>query len=181
MKIKNAAKHFILITHHRWVVFKLCCKIGEPWRGFLHDLSKYSPTEFLEGIKYYVGDHSPIQEEKKDRGYSKAWLHHKGRNKHHFEYWIDHRAPEPTPVIPYKYAAEMICDKLAAGIVYEGKNWTKEFELSYWESKEKNVVEMNPKMRDFVTEVFEEVAKHGIDKTLTKSNIRLLYKKHCEN
>lgn len=181
MKIINVIKHFNLITHHKWVVFKLCCKIGEPWRGLAHDISKYSPTEFFESANYYVGDYSPITEAKKDKGYSEAWLHHKGRNKHHVEYWIDHNAPEVTPMIPYPYAAEMICDKLAAGMIYEGKKWTKEFELSYWEEREKNRLEMNPKMKDFITAVMTEVANQGVDKTLTKKNIKQLYKKYCES
>ena len=97
MYFKNIFLHFKLITHHRWLVFKLCCKVGEPWRGFVHDLSKYSPTEFFEGVKYYTGTCSPITEAKKDKGYSRAWLHHKGRNKHHAEYWIDDTAPDPAP------------------------------------------------------------------------------------
>ena len=94
MYLKNVIKHFGLITHHKWVVFKLCCKIGEPWRGLVHDMSKYSPTEFIESSKYYTGKHSPISEAKRENGYSKAWLHHKGRNKHHSEYWIDENAPD---------------------------------------------------------------------------------------
>ncbi len=178
MKLKNVIGHFKLITHHRWIVFKLCCKLGKPWRGFVHDLSKYSPTEFLEGVKYYTGDHSPITEAKRNKGYSEAWLHHRGRNKHHFEYWTDHKAPNVNPVIPYQYAVEMICDKLAASIIYQGKNWTKEYELSYWNEKEKDKVEMNPKIRDFVTAVMTEVAEKGIDKTLTKQNIKQLYDKY---
>ena len=100
MNLKNIVKHFKLITKHKWVVFKLCCKIGEPWRGFWHDMSKYSITEFGESIKYYVGTHSPITEAKKDKGYSEAWLHHKGRNRHHSEYWIDENAPNKTPIMP---------------------------------------------------------------------------------
>lgn len=179
MNLKNAVKHFKLITHHKWVVFKLSCKIGEPWRGFWHDFSKYSPTEFGESIKYYVGTHSPITEARKDKGYSEAWLHHKGRNKHHFEYWVDDNAPEKTPVIPYKYAAEMICDKLAAGITYEGKNWTKEYELKYWEGEQERI-KVNPKIKEFITAVLTGVAKDGIDKTLNKSNIKSMYKKYCE-
>lgn len=181
MKLKNAWKHFKLITHHKWIVFKLCCKIGEPWRGFVHDLSKYSPIEFGESIKYYVGDHSPITEAKKDKGYSIAWLHHKGRNRHHVEYWVDHCAPEVTPIIPYPYAAEMICDKLAAGMIYQGRNWSKELGLTYWEEKEKDKLEMNPKIRDFITAVMTEVAEKGMDETLTKKNIKQLYKKYCES
>ena len=49
--IKKAIKHFNLITKHRWIVFKLCVKAGIPFRGLLHDLSKYSPTEFIESVK----------------------------------------------------------------------------------------------------------------------------------
>lgn len=179
MKLKNAIKHFKLITHHKWVVFKLCCKIGEPWRGFMHDFSKYSPTEFIESANYYVGTHSPITEAKKDKGYSEAWLHHKGRNRHHPQYWYDESGPIQTPVMPYKYAAEMICDKLAAGIIYEGKNWNKELELNYWK-KEREKIRVNEKIDDFITEVFEQVAKDGVDKVFTKKNIKMLYKKNCE-
>ncbi len=172
-------KHFKLITHHKWLVFKLCCKVGEPWRGLTHDLSKYSPTEFWEGAKYFVGTHSPITEAKQDKGYSEAWLHHKGRNKHHSEYWYDHSAPDSTPVIPYKYAAEMICDKLAAGMAYKGKEFTNEYELEYW-MKEKDRINVNRKTEKFVTEVLTQVAKNGINKTLTKRNIKSIYKKYCE-
>ena len=180
MKLKNVIKHFKLITYHKWIVFKLCCKIGLPWRGLLHDLSKYSITEFWTSVKYYTGTHSPITEEKKEKGYSIAWLHHKGRNKHHTEYWVDNMAPNPTPIIPYKYAAEMICDKLAAGIAYQGKKWTKEYELSYWENeREKKGMAINPQTKDFITAVMTEVAQNGIDKTLTKKNIKKLYAEYC--
>lgn len=181
MKIKNVIKHFLLITHHKWVVFKLCCKVGEPWRGLVHDLSKYSPTEFWESAKYYVGNHSPITEEKRDKGYSEVWLHHKGRNRHHVQYWTDHNARESNPIIPYPYAVEMICDKIAAGIIYEGKNWTEKFELSYWEEKERDTLEMNPKIRDFTTAVLTEVAEQGLKQTLTKKNMKRLYNQYCES
>lgn len=180
MKWKNVIKHFNLITYHRWLVFKLCCKIGIPWRGLVHDLSKYSPTEFWESANYYVGTYSPITEAKRDKGYSEAWLHHKGRNRHHVEYWVDHYTREVTPIIPYPYAAEMICDKLAASMAYEGKNWTNRSELEYWEEKEKDKNEMNPQIRDFITAVMTEVANQGIDKTITKKNIKQLYRKYCE-
>ena len=98
MYLKNIVGHFMVITRHKWVVFKLCCKVGQPWRGLVHDLSKYSPTEFWEGVKYFNGKHSPITDAKKDKGYSQAWLHHKGRNKHHTDYWVDLSAPDKTPI-----------------------------------------------------------------------------------
>lgn len=171
-------KHFCLITKHKWVVFRLCLKVGEPWRGLVHDLSKYSPTEFGESIKYFNGEHSPITDCKRDKGYSEAWLHHKGRNKHHHEYWVDLRAPEQTPIMPYPYLAEMLCDKLAAGIIYQGKNWTKEYELSYWE-KEKKKIMANEKIKLLITDFMTQVSQKGIDPVLTKKNVKQLYQKYC--
>ena len=85
----NFFGHLKTITRHRHAVFIHCCKAGIPIRGLLHDLSKYSPDEFISGAKYYKGTRSPNEEERAIYGYSKAWLHHKGRNKHHFEYWSD--------------------------------------------------------------------------------------------
>ena len=142
-------------------------------------MSKFSPIEFWESIKYYNGKRSPITLCKQENGYSKAWLHHKGRNKHHAEYWYDINAPEQTPVIPYKYVAEMICDKLSASITYNGKDWTNSSELEYWE-KEREKVKINKKVSDMLTEVFEQVAEYGIDKVVTKKNLKELYKKYCE-
>lgn len=180
MYFKNAVKHFIVITKHRWVVFKLCVKVGEPWRGLLHDLSKYSPTEFFESIRYYTGTHSPIVECKKDRGYSKAWLHHRGRNKHHTDYWVDLSAPDKTPIMPYKYVAEMLCDKLAAGMIYKGNNWTKEYELEYW-LNERDKTLINNQIEKLITDFFTQVSKVGVDKALTKQNVKQLYNKYCIN
>lgn len=178
MHLKNLIGHFCLITKHKWVVFKLCVKVGQPWRGLVHDLSKYSPTEFWEGVKYFNGGHSPIVDCKKKEGYSKAWLHHRGRNRHHLEYWVDVKAPEKTPIMPYKFVAEMLCDKLAAGIIYMGKDWTKEYELQYW-LKERGEEEVNEQIKLLITDFFTQVSKDGINKVLTKKNIKELYKKYC--
>lgn len=177
--LKGAIKHTSLVLRHKWYVFIFCSKIGMPFRGFKHDFSKFTPTEFLESIKYYKGTYSPITECKRQTGYSKAWLHHKGRNKHHPEYWYDSHATVQTPMIPYKYVAEMICDKLSASKIYNGKNWTLRSELEYWE-KEKLKTEINENVSNMLTEVFTQVAENGINKTLKRKNIKSLYKKHCE-
>ena len=175
--LKNIFLHTKVILKHKWIVFKLCCMAGIPWRGLVHDLSKYSPTEFLESIRYYVGTHSPITEAKKDKGYSESWLHHKGRNRHHAEYWVDELAPNKTPIIPYQYTVEMICDKLAAGITYQGKKWTKEYELGYW-LNEKDKIVMNDKIKDMVTEVLEQVSQKGLKPVIKSKNLKELYKKY---
>lgn len=177
--LKKIWLHFKLITKHRWLVFKLCTKVGLPWRGFVHDLSKYSYTEFWESAKYYVGNRSPIQVAREKRQYSAAWLHHKGRNKHHEEYWYDFNAPVKAPVIPYKYAVEMLCDMLSAGIVYKKNEWTKEYPLWYWNNK-KNKTIINPKTVDFFQNIFEEISEEGINNVLKKEKLKEKYNKYCK-
>ena len=175
----NFFKHLHLINKHKWYVFKLCFKAGIPLRGLVHDLSKYSPTEFFESVKYFDGNHSPIVESKKENGYSKAWLHHKGRNKHHFEYWIDLNAPDKTPIIPYKYTVEMICDTLAAGIVYKGKNWYPKYQLEYFNNR-KDKAYINEKIKKVLEETYKEVALNGINKTINKKNLKKIYKEYVK-
>ena len=67
-----------------------CFRLGLYWQGLTHDLSKFSPVEFWAGVKYFQGDRSPNDAQRRDKGYSASWMHHKGRNRHHFEYWTDY-------------------------------------------------------------------------------------------
>jgi len=177
---RKVVGHFCTITHHKWLVFKLCVRAGIPWRGFMHDWSKYSPTEFWESVKYYTGKRSPIFYCKQENGYSKAWLHHKGRNKHHYEYWYDYTAPEQTPIIPYKYAVEMICDTFAAGITYKGKEWTQSYQKEYWE-RTKHLVKLNPKIFNLLTDVYDQVAEKGVKAVVNKRTLKEMYQKHVYN
>lgn len=134
----NFWKHFKTITYHRRLVRKGCFKIGLYWQGITHDLSKYSPTEFWVGVKYYQGNRSPNNAEREEKGFSSAWLHHKGRNKHHYEYWIDysiHALPGgmiPCPM-PDRYIAEMVMDRIAACKIYEGSSYKDTSPLSYYQ------------------------------------------------
>lgn len=133
----KAWKHFKTVTYHKWLVMKGCFAVGLYRQGLTHDLSKYSPTEFLVGAKYYQGDRSPNNAEREEKGYSSAWLHHKGRNKHHYEYWIDYSTSAsqtgivPVPM-PDKYIAEMMMDRIAASKVYKGKDYTDSAPLEYF-------------------------------------------------
>lgn len=127
-------KHFCTITKHRWAVRRHCFAVGLYWHGLTHDLSKYSPTEFWTGAKYYQGTRSPNSRERELYGYSKAWMHHKGRNRHHFEYWTDisleTKKYEPVPM-PRRYFVEMVMDRIAACKVYHGKNYRQGDALEY--------------------------------------------------
>lgn len=128
-------KHFCTITHHRWLVRKGCFQVGLYWQGLIHDLSKYAPTEFLAGARYYQGTRSPNTAQREAEGYSQAWMHHKGRNRHHYEYWtdIDPVTKEYVSVpMPRRYLAEMVMDRLAACKVYEGNAYTDGSALTYF-------------------------------------------------
>lgn len=176
--IKNIGKHFALVCKHKWEVFKLCCLAGIPWRGIVHDLSKFSPSEFCESVKYYVGYRSPLAVSREVNGYSKAWLHHQGRNKHHWEYWIDGyvTAGGYGCIIPFTYACEMICDMIAASKVYKGKAYTLEAPLNYFAAQEYGRF-VHPHIQDFMHAAFVAYSKDG-SKAIRKENLKKWYKEY---
>lgn len=128
--------HLKTVTIHRFRVCQHCFKAGIYWQGLTHDLSKYSPEEFIPSYKHYQGNRSPNEAEREDYGYSRAWMHHKGRNKHHFEYWTDYnpvtRKMEPVKM-PLEYVIEMFCDRVAASKTYLKENYTNSSPLAYFE------------------------------------------------
>lgn len=128
--------HLRTIHKHRAMVRKLCFKCGLYWQGLTHDLSKYSPTEFWNGVKFYTGTKSPHVGEREEYGYSKAWIHHHNRNKHHAEYWQDiGKDGKATPVrMPDKYFLEMICDRVAASMIYLGDTYTDSAPWEYYKT-----------------------------------------------
>ncbi|MCD8082866.1 MAG: DUF5662 family protein [Clostridiales bacterium] len=129
----KAWRHFHTITEHKLLVMIHCFRVGLFRQGLLHDLSKYSPVEFMTGVKYFQGNRSPNAAEREEKGYSEAWLHHKGRNRHHFEYWIDFSTKSGGLMgcrMPVRYLAEMVMDRIAASKVYRGAEYT---DASAWE------------------------------------------------
>lgn len=165
-------RHFVTITKHRLLVCKGCFKIGLYYQGLTHDLSKYSPDEFLVGVKYYQGTRSPNNAEREDKGYSSAWLHHKGRNKHHYEYWIDYNTRGDVPgedvllpvAMPDKYLAEMVIDRIAASKVYKGAGYKDSDPLDYFLSG-LETVPMHPDTRKRLRRYLMILAKYGEEKT----------------
>lgn len=135
----NITGHLKTITHHRALVLKYCALCGIPFRGLTHDLSKFSPTELLNGAIFYEqGGRSPNEHEREVKGYSDAWMHHKGRNPHHYEYWYDvnpkTRRYEPVPM-PLSYLKESFCDRLAASRTYKGESYTDSDPLEYFRTR----------------------------------------------
>ena len=121
---KKLYKHLKIICAHKHYVFLASIEAGIPLRGLMHDLSKFSYSEFFNSAKYYTGNRSPIDNEKDEKGYSYAWLHHRGRNPHHWEYWVDNLSSGGEALkMPIKYVKEMICDWIGAGKAYDFDNW----------------------------------------------------------
>ncbi len=167
--LKRAAKHFATITRHRHTVIYYCARAGILWQGLRHDLSKYTPTEFFAGVKYFQGYRSPNEAEREATGASSAWMHHKGRNRHHFEYWTDYdpavRGKIRAVEMPYRYVVEMLCDRLAASRIYNGKNYSPDAPLKYFMPGKPNRL-IHPATSDLIESLLRMVAEQGEDATL---------------
>ena len=163
--LKKIIGHFKTITRHRHTVIAHSRLAGILFQGLRHDLSKYSPTEFIPGARFYCGDRSPNEEERALYGYSAAWLHHKGRNRHHFEYWSDYnvKTKEFGPVpMPPKYIAEMFCDRVAASKIYQGKKYTDKHPLEYF-MRSKGRRPIDPNTSDMIEGLLRTLAEDGED------------------
>ena len=178
----NVWKHFKTITYHKYLVMKGCFAVGLYRQGMLHDLPKYTPEEFVVGIKYYQGTRSPNNAEREDKGYSSAWLHHKGRNKHHYEYWIDYSCREieggmKPSAMPVQYVVEMVMDRIAASKVYLGKNYTDQSPLEYLMQGKCNHTLMHPKTYKQLRILLTMLAEEGEEKTFSYIRTVVLQKK----
>ena len=161
-------QHFITITKHRNKVLVHCIKAGIPIRGLLHDLSKYSPEEFIPGVLYYQGTRSPNEGEREAYGHSIAWMHHKGRNKHHFEYWTDYD-PKTKKVeavkMPLKYVKEMFCDRVAASKNYKGKAYKDSDAYDYYMKSRSHYI-IHPDTAALLEKLLKKLRDEGEEKTI---------------
>ena len=165
----KAWKHLKTILHHKALVRAGCFKVGLYRQGLFHDLSKYSPAEFLVGVKYYQGNRSPNNAEREDIGYSSAWLHHKGRNRHHYEYWIDYSTKEipggmAPAKMPEKYVVEMFIDRMSASKNYQKEKYTDRSPLEYFERGRGHYM-MHPETEALLEKLLVMLAEKGEDET----------------
>lgn len=161
-------KHFKTITHHRHLVRKHCFAVGLYRQGLTHDLSKYSPYEFISGARYYQGDKSPNDAERRATGVSKAWLHHKGRNKHHLEYWIDYDIKSDGKMagmkMPVRYVVEMFCDRIAASKTYNGDKYKDSDPYDYY-AKSHDHYMIHPESDALLRKMLVMLKNNGEEKT----------------
>lgn len=173
-------KHFHTITEHKLLVMRYCFKIGLYKQGLMHDLSKYAPVEFLAGAKYYQGTRSPNNAEREATGISKAWLHHKGRNRHHFEYWVDYGLDAENVIegmpMPRRYIAEMIMDRISASRTYNPGTYDDTFPLAYYEKSKERLWFIHPDTKEQMEYLLKMLAVRGEEYTL--SYIKNIYLKN---
>ena len=163
----KAWNHFLTISRHRRIVREGCFQVGLYWQGLTHDLSKYSLTEFRVGAKYFQGTRSPNAAEREEIGYSEAWMHHKGRNRHHYEYWTDmHPVTKKYEAVPMprKYLVEMVMDRRAACIVYQGEKYHASSALEYLESSRDRLL-MHPETLRQLTYILTMLSEKGEQET----------------
>ena len=154
--MKGFFGHLKTVLKHKTIVCGFCFKCGLYRQGLTHDLSKLSPAEFIPGVRYFSGKRSPNEQERTEKGYSAAWLHHKGRNRHHWDYWTDYKKGAGIiPVkMPLRYTAEMCCDRIAACRVYHGKEYRQGDALEYFISSSAPKLmhfETSEKLREWLT------------------------------
>ena len=176
----KALFHLKTILIHKLWVFYYCCKVRLFWRGLVHDISKFSLLEFIPNIKYVRQGISPIDVQKQEIGYAPAWIHHKGHNSHHYEYWMDKFDDGTyTTRMPLNDVIELICDMLAANKVYNKNNATPETLLKYW-NKQKYKSVMHPDTKKFVNTIFSGLYDIW-DFERTNGNAYLLDSYICHN
>ena len=115
------------MLEHKKNVFKTCWSKGLYLQAFTHDLSKFSPIEFVNYAKEFHKDEA-------ETNFHKAWQHHIKKNKHHWQHWLDGDG-QPQD-IPDKYLKEMVADWEAMAIKFgdSAQGWYllhyKEFNLT---------------------------------------------------
>jgi hypothetical protein len=136
------------LCRHKWFVFVECCKLGIPWRGLLHDMSKFSPAEFKAYMEYFYG----TPKFKNEVEFKNAWELHLKRNKHHWNYWVSkvqvntiddlNRFEEHYWLMPKEmpevYVKEMVADWVGAGKAIHGYN-----DIQEWYAKNKSLMTLN--------------------------------------
>ena len=173
----KAWHHFCTITQHKLLVMQNCFRVGLYKQGLLHDLSKYSPAEFLTGVHYYQGDRSPNAAEREEKGYSTAWLHHKGRNKHHFEYWMDFSKTSQGIAgakMPVNYLVEMVMDRISASRNYLGDAYDDSQPLDYFLKSKEKLWFIHPQTKKELEALLRILNDHGEEKLLHYIKYRYL-------
>lgn len=148
--MKKHFKYLSYVVRHKWFVFIECIKLGIPWRGFTHDLSKFLPSEWIPYTNYFYGaddiEKGKYPQAQVEAEFDAAWLKHQHRNKHHWQHWLlTEDSGKIIPIaMPRKYAKEMLADWRGAGKAQGFK------ELGPWYKENQHRIVLHEKTRAFI-------------------------------
>lgn len=134
--MKSHLKYLAYVLRHKWFVLLASWKYGCLWRGLVHDLSKFYPSEWFPYVEYFYGTRTQGGRDiVVERRFDVAWLHHQRRNPHHHQYWLLKRDDGSLEALemPEEYVREMVADWEGAGRAIHGK-----CECVEWYEKEKD-------------------------------------------
>jgi len=145
-------KYLWVVLRHKWFVFHECCKLGIPWLGIIHDLSKFLPSEFVPYARYFYGPWAKDEQKPKMVQYrfDVAWLHHQHRNRHHWQRWMmtldsARKGAKHFPMpMPDRYRREMLADWRGAGRAYGNAN------TPGWYAEHRMEISLHPATREWV-------------------------------
>ena len=168
-------KHLWVVIKHKYNVLVFATKLGIFWTGLVHDLTKFTPTEFCLSVKYFHGKKSPTIVERKDNdNFSYLCVAHTGRNKHHWQYWVDYtRNDIIVNRIPYKHALEYVADVMSASKVYNPENFTFIVAYNYFKEHSQTYL-MHPATKEFILWCIKEVNDFGF-KSVNKKATKIKY------
>jgi hypothetical protein len=156
-------KYLSYVIRHKWFVFLECCKLGIPYLGIIHDISKFKPSEWFPYTEYFYGNNEGIKKGRDETGYYQAgdtidekfnyaWLLHQKRNKHHWQWWVLPMDDGSTKIfdMPLIYKKEMMADWFGAGRAQGTPN------TKAWYKKNRDKMKLHPKTREWVEKVLKE-------------------------
>lgn len=164
-------KYLNYLLRHKWYVFLESIPEGIIWRGLLHDMSKFFPSQWFPYANYFYGKKGDdITKGRDETGYYKptdtgdkafdfAWLLHQKWNRHHWQWWILPEDEGGVKILPMTepYLKEMICDWIGAGKAqghFSPKN-DKYFETRNWYRKNRNKMQLHPATREWIEDKIE--------------------------
>ncbi len=158
-------KYLQYLIKHKYYVGVECFKRGLYWQGLAHDLSKFSPDEFIPYANYFYGNGDNLLKFRDKTGYYKpydtgdkkfdfAWFLHQKRNKHHWQFWVLPTDDATLKVleIPLRYKTEMVCDWIGASKA-QGffSPWeTPMLETQKWYKANKDKMQFAPETRKWI-------------------------------
>lgn len=157
--MRNYLAYLGYVLRHKWYVLLACrlTKVGL-LQAVLHDLSKFTPTEFGPYARSFFNPDGSRRHGSGTEEFDAAWCRHQKRNLHHPQAWMlvkDYGTVVPLEM-PERYVREMVADWLGAGAAKGGHGIDIADTVRWWERRERGRL-MHPATRALVETVLNDV------------------------